>query len=147
MDDGDFINPLSGIGTKVKALRAFNGFQIMVRRVSPSLPPNFPIFLVVPVSGILLVAFPSAGSKPDTFPALAGGGSDSRLALLRWTIFKSKCGYGSSVLLSPGVRAKKKQQIHSDFLPGGAAGGRPVFSFESLGQAGPMMDCSINGKL
>ncbi|MCA5576492.1 hypothetical protein [Enterocloster clostridioformis] len=32
----------------------------------------------------------------------------------------------------------------SDFLLGGAAGGRLVFSFESSGQDGPMMDNSIN---
>jgi hypothetical protein len=47
-------------------------------------------------------------------------------------------------LLSPGVRAKKKQETVSDFLLGGAAGGRLVFSFESSGQCGPMMDSSIN---
>ena len=50
-------------------------------------------------------------------------------------------------LLSPGVRAKKKQETVSDFLPGGAAGGRLVFSFESSGQVGPMMDSSINWDL
>ena len=45
----------------------------------------------------------------------------------------------SSVLLSPGVRAKEKQETVSDFLLGGAAGGRLVFNFESLGQVAPMM--------
>ena len=33
----------------------------------------------------------------------------------------------------------KKQETFSDFLLGGAAGGRLVFSFESSGQGGPMM--------
>lgn len=62
--------------------------------------------------------------------------------LLRWTIFRSKCGHGGMTdcgLLSPGVRAKKKQETVHDFLLGGAAGGRLVFSFESSGQGGPMM--------
>jgi hypothetical protein len=35
--------------------------------------------------------------------------------------------------------AEKKQETFSDFLLGGAAGGRLVFSFESSGQGGPMM--------
>ena len=43
-------------------------------------------------------------------------------------------------LLSPGVRAKKKQETVSDFLPGCAAGGRLVFSFESSGQVGPIKE-------
>jgi hypothetical protein len=50
-------------------------------------------------------------------------------------------------LLSPGARVKKKQETVSDFLPGGAAGGRLVFSFESSGQIGPMLDGSINWNL
>jgi len=36
--------------------------------------------------------------------------------------------------------AKEKQETVSDFLLGGAAGGRLVFSFESSGQVGPMME-------
>ena len=43
--------------------------------------------------------------------------------------------------------AEKKQETFSDFLLGGAAGGRLVFSFESSGQDGPMIDSLINGKL
>ena len=70
MDGGDFINPLSGIGAKVKALRVADGFQIAVRRVSPALPPYLGVLLVVPVHGVLLVAFPSAGRKPDTLAVL-----------------------------------------------------------------------------
>ena len=64
------INPLSGIRTKVKALRAADGFQIAVRRVSPALPPYLGVLLVVPVHGVLLVAFPSAGRKLDTLAVL-----------------------------------------------------------------------------
>jgi len=37
------------------------------------------------------------------------------------------------------THAEKKQETFSDFLLGGAAGGRLVFSFESSGQGGPMM--------
>ena len=70
VDSGDFINPLSDIGAKVKALRAADGFQIAVRCVSPALPPYLSVLLVVPVHGILLVAFPSAGRKPDTLAVL-----------------------------------------------------------------------------
>ena len=65
-------------------------------------------------------------------------------------IFTSKCGHGGMTdcdLLSPGVRAKKKQEPFHDFLLGGAAGGRLVFSFESSSQVDPMMDSTINGKL
>ena len=65
-----FINPLSGIGAKVKALRAADGFQIAVCCVSPALPPYLGVLLVVPVHGVLLVAFPSAGRKPDTLAVL-----------------------------------------------------------------------------
>ena len=35
---------------------------------------------------------------------------------------------------------KEKQETVSDFLLGGATGGRLVFSFESSGQVGPMME-------
>jgi hypothetical protein len=37
------------------------------------------------------------------------------------------------------IWGRKKQETFSDFLLGGAAGGRLVFSFESSGQGGPMM--------
>ncbi len=67
VDGGDFINPLSGIGAQVKPFRAVVGFQIAVGRVRPSLPPDFGILPVVPVYGVLLVAFPSAGREPDSF--------------------------------------------------------------------------------
>jgi hypothetical protein len=40
--------------------------------------------------------------------------------------------------------AKEKQETVSDFLLGDAAGGRRVFSFESPGQGGPMIDRLIN---
>jgi len=70
VDGGDFINPLSGIGAQVKPFRAAVGFQIAVGRVRPSLPPDFSVFPVVPIYGVLLVAFPSAGREPDAFPIL-----------------------------------------------------------------------------
>ena len=46
-------------------------------------------------------------------------------------------GWGG--VLPPHLGQKKKQETFSDFLLGGAAGGRLVFSFESSGQGGPMM--------
>lgn len=33
-------------------------------------PPDFPVLLVVPVHGVLLVAFPAPGRKPDTLAVL-----------------------------------------------------------------------------
>lgn len=43
-------------------------------------------------------------------------------------------------VLSPSIRAKKKQEIcFQDFLPDGAADRRLLFSFESSGQGDPMM--------
>ena len=35
------------------------------------MPPNLGVLLVVPVHGVLLVAFPSAGRKPDTLAAVS----------------------------------------------------------------------------
>ena len=67
VDGGDFFNPLPGIGAQVKVFWAVVCFQIAVCRVRPSLPPDFGILLVVPVHGVLLVAFPSAGREPDSF--------------------------------------------------------------------------------
>ena len=64
------VNPLSGIGAQVKPFRAVIGFQIAVGRVRPSLPPDFGVLPVVPVYCVLLMAFPSAGRKPDALPVL-----------------------------------------------------------------------------
>ena len=70
VDGGDFIKPLPFIGTKVKALRASVGFQIAVSGSRPALPPDLSVLLVVPVHGILLVAFPAPGREPDTLAVL-----------------------------------------------------------------------------
>ena len=70
VDGGDFIKPLPFIGTKVKAFRAVIGFQIAVGGSRPALPPYLPVLLVVPVHGVLLVAFPVPGRKPDTLAVL-----------------------------------------------------------------------------
>ena len=70
MDGGNFIKPLPFIGTKVKALRASVGFQIAVSGSRPALPPDLSVLLVVPVHGILLVAFPAPGREPDTLAVL-----------------------------------------------------------------------------
>jgi hypothetical protein len=63
-------------------------------------------------------------------------------------IFTSKCGHGKQCppfSRRPGI--KRAGNLFQDFLLGGAAGGRLVFSFESSGQDGPMIDSLINGKL
>ena len=63
-------------------------------------------------------------------------------------IFTSKCGHGKSrppFSRCPGI--KRAGNLFQDFLLGGAAGGRLVFSFESSGQAGSMINSSINEKL
>ena len=70
MDGRDLVNPLSGIGAQVKPFRAVIGFQIAVGRVRPSLPPDFGVLPVIPVHGVLLMAFPSAGREPDALPVL-----------------------------------------------------------------------------
>ncbi|RHP83757.1 hypothetical protein DXA36_25250 [Eisenbergiella sp. OF01-20] len=44
----------------------------------------------------------------------------------------SKCGHGKSVLLSPGFGHEKSREPKLDFLLGGAAGGRPIFSYKWL---------------
>ena len=70
VDGGDFIKPLPFIGTKVKAFRAVIGFQIAVGDSRPALPPYLSVLLVIPVHGVLLVAFPVAGREPDTLAVL-----------------------------------------------------------------------------
>ncbi|MBC8628102.1 hypothetical protein H8712_05650 [Blautia stercoris] len=47
----------------------------------------------------------------------------------------------------PASGQRKSRKPFHDFLLGGAAGGRLVFSFESSSQVDPMMDSTINGKL
>ena len=46
-------------------------------------------------------------------------------------------------VLSPSIRAKKKQETVSDFLLSGVAGRRLVFSFEGSGQVGSMMESCL----
>ena len=70
MDSRDNIKPLSGIGTQVHTLRAVIGFQIAVLDYFPFMPPDFTIFLVVPVNRILFMAFPPAGRQLYPFPIL-----------------------------------------------------------------------------
>ena len=70
VDGGDFIKPLPLIGTKVKAFRAVIGFQIAIGDSRPALPPYLGVLLVVPVYGVLLVAFPVPGWEPDTLAIL-----------------------------------------------------------------------------
>ena len=57
VNGGDYIQTLPLIGAQVEPLWPLCCFQITVDRVGPSLPPDLCILLVVPVNGILLVAF------------------------------------------------------------------------------------------
>ena len=68
MDSGNYIKPLSGIGTQVYTLRAVIGFQIAVLDDLPFMPPNFTILLIVPINRILLVAFPPTRWQLYPFP-------------------------------------------------------------------------------
>ena len=70
MDSRDNIKPLPFIRAEIHSLRAVVGFQIAVLDDLPFMPPDFTILLVVPVNGIFLVAFPSAGRKFYPFPVL-----------------------------------------------------------------------------
>ena len=70
MDSRDNIKPLSFIRTEIHPLRAVVGFQIAVLDDLPFMPPDFTILAVVPVNGIFLVTFPSAGRKFYPFPVL-----------------------------------------------------------------------------
>jgi hypothetical protein len=49
----------------------------------------------------------------------------------------------SRILLSPGVRAKKKQETISDFLPGSAAGNGWYFCFHQKNRTGSDTTCRI----
>jgi len=63
-------------------------------------------------------------------------------------IFTSKCGHGKSCPpFSRRPGKKRAGNLFQDFLLGGAAGGRLVFSFESSGQVGPMMERLANWNL
>ena len=92
----------------------------------------------------LLVVF-----TEQLFAALVGSGGNRRLLLasLHNRDFVVWTGHFVSLLgnwwmgwrFTTSFGAEKKQETFSDFLLGGAAGGRLVFSFESSGQGGPMM--------
>ncbi|MZH54265.1 hypothetical protein GT664_00520 [[Clostridium] innocuum] len=63
-------------------------------------------------------------------------------------IFTSKCGHGKQCppfSRRPGI--KRAGNLFQDFLLGGAAGGRLVFSFESSGHVGPKMESYLFANL
>ena len=67
--------------------------------------------------GVVFLLLVALGKEP--FPALVGGGSDSRLALAALDDFQVKVRawwHDECDLLSPGVRAKKKQETKIGFL-------------------------------
>ena len=60
MDGRDLVYPLPFIAAVVDTLRAVVSLQIGIGKVSPCRPPNFRIFLIVPVHKVNLVGLVSA---------------------------------------------------------------------------------------
>ena len=57
-------------GAQVNTFRSASSFQIAVGDGFPAMPPDLGVLLVVPVHGVLLVAFPVPGREPDTLAVL-----------------------------------------------------------------------------
>ena len=70
MDSRDNIKPLSFIGTHIHTLRTSGKLQIFILDNFPSVSPFLGVVLLVPVNGIFLMAFPSAGGELDAFAVL-----------------------------------------------------------------------------
>lgn len=93
--------------------------------------------------GIVFLFLVVFGKEP--LAALVGGGSNSGLAAAALDNPNIKVGAwfswngGSSFL--PDSGHKKSREPVKDFLLGGAAGGRLVFSFERSGQGSPKICC------
>ena len=66
----DNIKSLSFIGTHIHTLRTSGKFQIFILDNFPSVSPFLGVVLLVPVNGIFLMAFPSAGGELDAFAVL-----------------------------------------------------------------------------
>ena len=66
MDGRNLIQSLPFIRAHIHSLRTSGKFQILVLNKLPAVSPFLGMVLLVPVNGILLVAFPVAGWKSDT---------------------------------------------------------------------------------
>ena len=70
VDGRDNIKPLSFIGTHIHTLGTSGKLQIFILNDFPSVSPFLGVILFVPVNGIFLMAFPSAGRELDTLAVL-----------------------------------------------------------------------------
>ena len=70
MDGGKNIKPLPLIGAHIHSFGTSGKFQILVLNKLPAVSPFLGMVLLVPINGILLVAFPVAGGKSDTLSVL-----------------------------------------------------------------------------
>ena len=66
VDGRNLIQSLPFIRAHIHSLRTSGKFQIFILNKFPAVPPFLGVVLLVPVNGILLVAFPVAGGKSDT---------------------------------------------------------------------------------
>ena len=66
VDGRNLIQSLPLIGAHIYSLRTSGKFQILILNNLPAVPPFLGMVLLIPVNGILLVAFPVAGGKSDT---------------------------------------------------------------------------------
>ena len=70
MDGRNLIQSLPLIRTHIHSLRTSGKFQILILNKLPAVPPFLGMVLLVPVNGILLVAFPVAGGQLDALAVL-----------------------------------------------------------------------------
>ena len=70
MDGRNLIQSLPFIRAHIHSLRTSGKFQILVLNKLPAVSPFLGMVLLVPINGILLVAFPVAGGKSDTLSVL-----------------------------------------------------------------------------
>ena len=70
VDGRNLIQSLPFIRAHIHSLRTSGKFQILVLNNFPAVSPFLGMVLLVPINGILLVAFPVAGGKSDTLSVL-----------------------------------------------------------------------------
>ena len=70
VDGRNLIQSLPFIRAHIHSFGASGKFQILILNKLPAVPPFLGMVLLVPVNGILLVAFPVAGGKSDTLSVL-----------------------------------------------------------------------------
>ena len=70
VDGRNLIQSLPFIGAHIHSLRTSGKLQILILNKLPAVSPFLGMVLLVPVNGILLVAFPVAGGQSDTLSVL-----------------------------------------------------------------------------